>query len=76
MVPGGARTTILSAVKHLQRGHSAAGLLAIVAMAAALWSASSYTAAFMRASNVIYDVPEGRPVWKTLPIRVGVSRSC
>jgi membrane protein len=27
----------------------------------------------MRASNAIYDVPEGRPVWKTLPIRVGVT---
>ena len=27
----------------------------------------------MRASNAIYDVPEGRPVWKTLPIRLGVT---
>ena len=27
----------------------------------------------MRASNVIYDVPEGRPVWKTAPIRLGVT---
>jgi membrane protein len=73
VVPGGAQSTILAAVRHLQGDHSGAGLLAIVAMAAALWSASSYTAAFMRASNVIYDVPEGRPVWKTLPIRVGVT---
>jgi membrane protein len=24
----------------------------------------------MRASNAIYDMPEGRPVWKTLPVRV------
>jgi membrane protein len=24
----------------------------------------------MRASNLIYDVEEGRPVWKTLPVRV------
>jgi membrane protein len=38
-----------------------------------LWSASGYIGAFMRASNAIYDVPEGRPVWKTLPIRVGVT---
>ena len=42
-------------------------------MATALWLASRYVAAFMRASNAIYDVPEGRPVWKTLPIRVGVT---
>jgi membrane protein len=38
-----------------------------------LWLASRYIAAFMRASNAIYDVPEGRPVWKTLPIRIGVT---
>jgi membrane protein len=38
-----------------------------------LWLASRYVAAFMRASNAIYDVPEGRPVWKTLPIRIGVT---
>ena len=27
----------------------------------------------MRASNAIYDVPEGRPVWKTVPIRLAVT---
>jgi membrane protein len=27
----------------------------------------------MRAANAIYDVPEGRPAWKTLPIRIGVT---
>jgi len=27
----------------------------------------------MRASNVIYDMPEGRPVWKTLPVRVSLT---
>jgi membrane protein len=27
----------------------------------------------MRASNVIYDIPEGRPIWKTVPIRIGVT---
>ena len=30
--------------------------------------------AFMRASNAIYDVPEGRPIWKTLPIRLARHR--
>lgn len=32
-----------------------------------------YVAAFMRASNAVHDVPEGRPIGKTLPIRVGVT---
>src|SRR5439155_14995366 len=39
----------------------------------ALWSASGYISAFMRATNAIFDVPEGRPVWKTLPVRLGLT---
>jgi membrane protein len=27
----------------------------------------------MRASNAIYEMPEGRPVWKTVPLRVGLT---
>jgi membrane protein len=50
-----------------------AGIAAIVGIALAFWSASGYVAAFMRASNAVYDVPEGRPIWKTLPIRLGVT---
>ena len=52
---------------------SSAGLLAVVGLIGALWSASGYVGAFMRASNAIYDVPEGRPIWKKLPTRVGVT---
>ncbi|MCA2216889.1 YihY/virulence factor BrkB family protein [Jidongwangia harbinensis] len=61
--------TVLSQVKDT----GAAGLAAIIGIVAAFWSASGYIAAFMRASNAIYDVPEGRPIWKTLPIRLGVT---
>jgi YihY family inner membrane protein len=61
------------AIRNLQQARGSAGVLALAGLAAALWSASSYIAAFMRASNAIYDVPEGRPVWKTLPIRIGVT---
>jgi membrane protein len=50
-----------------------AGLIAIVSLLAALWSASGYVGAFIRASNAIYDVPEGRPIWKTFPIRLGIT---
>ncbi|WP_127505014.1 YihY/virulence factor BrkB family protein [Actinoplanes solisilvae] len=50
-----------------------ASFAAIVGLVLAFWSASGYVAAFMRASNAVYDVPEGRPIWKTLPIRVGVT---
>jgi membrane protein len=72
-MPGTVRTIVLSAVRRLQHGHSVAGVLAIVGIILALWSTSSYVAAFMRAANAIYDVPEGRPAWKTLPVRLGVT---
>ncbi|HEY0536495.1 MAG TPA: YihY/virulence factor BrkB family protein [Actinoplanes sp.] len=61
--------TVLDQVKQ----PGSAGLAAIIGIVLAFWSASGYVAAFMRASNAVYDVPEGRPIWKTLPIRVGVT---
>ena len=64
---------ITSQVTHLQHSHAASGIVGILGIVLALWSASNYVAAFMRASNVIYDVPEGRPIWKTAPIRLGVT---
>lgn len=63
--PASVRNTVLSTMTHLQNAHGAAGALAIVGIVAGLWSASGYVAGFMRAANVIYDVPEGRPMWKT-----------
>jgi membrane protein len=71
--PSTVRTILQHAIRTLQGGHTTAGVLAIVGILLALWSASGYVAAFMRASNAIYEVPEGRPVWKTLPIRLGVT---
>src|ERR671925_2140021 len=70
VAPGPAKDIFTSAIKNLQKSQGAAGILLIVGLAGALWSASSYVAAFMRASNVIYDVEEGRPIYKTLPVRV------
>ena len=63
--PASVRKIILTDVTHLQHSHAAAGILGIAGILLALWSASNYVAAFMRASNVNYDVPEGRPIWKT-----------
>jgi len=71
--PASVRKIILTDVTHLQHSHAAAGILGIAGILLALWSASNYVAAFMRASNIIYDVPEGRPIWKTAPIRLGVT---
>ena len=73
VAPGPAQQIFTNAIHNLQQSRGAAGILFIVGIAGAIWSASGYIAAFMRASNAIYDVEEGRPVWMTLPIRVGVT---
>jgi membrane protein len=73
VVPGSVNQILATAIENLQQTRGSAGVLALVSLTTALWLASRYVAAFMRASNAIYDVPEGRPVWKTLPIRIGVT---
>jgi membrane protein len=73
VAPGAAKDIVTDAIRNLQSNQGAAGILFIVGLAGALWSASGYVAAFMRASNSIYDVPEGRPIYKTLPVRVGTT---
>src|SRR5215211_4540859 len=69
VAPGPAKDILTSAIQNLQKNQGAAGIMFIVGIALALWSASGYVAAFMRASNAIYDVEEGRPIWKTAPTR-------
>src|SRR5918995_2788846 len=73
VAPGPAQEIFTNAIENLQGSQGAAGVLFIVGMLGALWSASGYVAAFMRASNAIYDMEEGRPIWKTLPVRVGLT---
>ncbi len=73
VAPGPAKEIFTSAIENLQGDQGAAGVLFVIGILGALWSASGYVAAFMRASNAIYDMPEGRPVWKTLPVRVGLT---
>lgn len=73
LAPGQARDVLESTIEQLSGSASVAGPLAIAGLLGALWSASGYIGGFIRASNAIYDVEEGRPVWKTLPLRVGLT---
>jgi membrane protein len=73
VAPGPAQEIFTNAIENLQGDQGAAGVLFIVGLLGALWSASGYVGAFMRASNAIYDIEEGRPVWKTLPVRVSLT---
>ncbi|MBE1493757.1 membrane protein [Amycolatopsis lexingtonensis] len=70
VVPGQGKDILVGAIKELTGSRGLAGPLAIIGLLGALWSASGYIGAFMRASNAIYGMPEGRPVWKVVPIRV------
>jgi membrane protein len=73
VAPGPAKEIFTNAIENLQGDQGAAGVVFVIGLLGALWSASGYVAAFMRASNAIYDMEEGRPVWKTLPVRVGLT---
>ncbi|GAB2864350.1 YihY/virulence factor BrkB family protein [Streptomyces deserti] len=73
IAPGAVRDVLTNAVRQLQGNAGIGSIMAIVGLAVAVWSASGYVAAFIRSANAVYDVPEGRPVWKVLPVRVGVT---
>ncbi|HYH73295.1 MAG TPA: YihY/virulence factor BrkB family protein [Nocardioides sp.] len=49
-------------------GARGAGLALVVGVAGAIWSASGYVGAFGRAMNRVYQVDEGRPIWKLRPV--------
>jgi membrane protein len=70
VAPGPAKQIFTSAIENIQKSRGAAGILFVVALLGAIWSASGYVGAFMRAANSIYGMEEGRPVWKTIPTRV------
>jgi membrane protein len=73
VAPGAAQDIVTSAIENVEGSQGTAGVLFVVGLAVAIWSASGYIAAFIRASNSIYDIEEGRPLWKTLPLRVGLT---
>ncbi|WP_405558154.1 YihY/virulence factor BrkB family protein [Streptomyces sp. NBC_01171] len=73
LAPGSVRDILTGAVEQLQGSAGIGSLLALVGLVLAVWSASGYVAAFIRAANAVYDMPEGRPVWKILPVRLGVT---
>ncbi|MFH0522457.1 YihY/virulence factor BrkB family protein [Streptomyces sp. M41] len=73
LAPGAARDILTGAVEQLQGNGGLGSVMAVVGLLLAVWSASGYVAAFIRTANAVYDIPEGRPVWKILPVRLGVT---
>jgi membrane protein len=71
--PASAAETFEGPIKSITESSGTAGIALVLGLAASLWSASGYTGAFMRASNVIYETPEGRPFWKLRPLQLIVT---
>ncbi|MCW2954166.1 MAG: ribonuclease [Conexibacter sp.] len=71
--PSSAADTFAGPIRSITSHRSAAGLLLIAGLAIALWSASGYIGAFMRAANIVFETPEGRPVWKLRPLQMLVT---
>jgi len=71
--PESAVDTITRPIEQISANRSTAFLGLIVGLALALWTASNYVGAFMRASNSIYEREEGRPFWKLRPLQILVT---
>ena len=64
--PDSAVATVEPVLTQLSQAPSA-GLALVLGLAASVWSASGYVAAFGRGMNRIYEIDEGRPIWKLRP---------
>jgi membrane protein len=69
VVPGDAMNLVRPTIENLVQSPSA-GVALVTGALAALWSASGYVGAFGRAMNRIYEIDEGRPVWKLRPLQL------
>jgi membrane protein len=68
--PDSAANTFEGPIKQVTESRATAGFALIASTLVALWSASGYLGAFIRASNVIYETREGRPFWKLRPLQL------
>jgi membrane protein len=67
-----ANESVVNIIKGVTTQDSASVLLSF-GLVGALWSASGYIGAFTRASNAIYGVAEGRPIYKLRPLQLLVT---
>src|SRR3954466_1495816 len=73
VAPGPAKDILTNVLTSLESNKGGSTIALIIGLAAAIWSASGYIGAFMDASNNVWDVPEGRPIWKKIPVRLAVT---
>lgn len=68
----GPAESLESPLRELSQNDQSGFALAI-GLAVALWSASAYVNAFGRGMNRIYEIDEGRPIWKLRPMMILVT---
>ena len=71
--PESAAETFSGPIESITSDQGTAGFALVAGLLGALWAASGYVGAFMRASAIIYETPEGRPFWKLRPLQLGVT---
>jgi membrane protein len=71
--PQSAVDTFKGPIEQISSNRSSALLGLVFGIALALWTASGYVGAFMRASNVIYGREEGRPFYILRPLQLLVT---
>jgi membrane protein len=71
--PKSAVDALKGPIQGVTKSSGTAGILLIVGIVSALWTASGYVGAFIRASNVIYEVEEGRSFIKLRPLQMLVT---
>ncbi|MGI5522121.1 YihY/virulence factor BrkB family protein [Micromonospora sp. CA-259024] len=64
---------VVGVIRAVVVEQSNAKVLLSFGLLGALWSASGFIGAFTRASNAVYRVTEGRPVWKLRPLQIGLA---
>lgn len=72
LAPGAARDIALDALRAVRDGERA-GFALVVGVGGALWSASGYVGAFIPAANIVWEVDEGRPIWRKLALRLSLT---
>ncbi|MGW0215278.1 YihY/virulence factor BrkB family protein [Micromonospora chokoriensis] len=65
--------SVVGVIRSVVVDQSNPKLLLSFGLLGALWSASGFIGAFTRASNAVYGVDEGRPVWKLRPLQIGLA---
>jgi membrane protein len=73
LAPGQAREVLVNVVRELEGSSAVAGPVALLGLLSAVWASSGYIGGFIRASNAIYEIEEGRPIWKTIPLRIALT---